>query len=62
MVRGAPGGCEGAAGVGDPTGGELTIPINQGGAMLVDWKVPFERAGFDDIELAVDHWSIITCR
>jgi hypothetical protein len=35
-------------------GDKLTIPINQAGAMLVDWKQPFNRAGFDDMELAVD--------
>jgi len=35
-------------------GSKLTIPINQAGAMLVDWKVPYDRAGFDDLELAVD--------
>ena len=35
-------------------GDKLTIPVNQAGAMLVDWKVPYDRAGFDDLELAVD--------
>jgi hypothetical protein len=45
-------------------GDKLTIPINQAGEMLVDWKVPYARAGFDDLELAVDqaehnHASVI---
>lgn len=35
-------------------GDKLTIPINEAGAMLVDWKVAYDRAGFDDLELAVD--------
>jgi len=35
-------------------GDKLTIPINQAGAMLVDWKQPIDRVGFDDLLLAVD--------
>jgi hypothetical protein len=35
-------------------GDKLTIPVNQSGAMLVDWKQPFDRVGFDDMVLAVD--------
>jgi hypothetical protein len=35
-------------------GDKLTIPINGAGAMLVDWAQPYDRAGFDDLELAVD--------
>ncbi len=35
-------------------GDKLSIPVNQAGAMMVDWSQPFYRAGFDDLELAVD--------
>jgi hypothetical protein len=35
-------------------GDKLTIPVNEAGAMLVDWKQPYDHAGFDDLELAVD--------
>jgi hypothetical protein len=35
-------------------GSDLTIPINKAGAMIVDWKQPVDRAGFDDFELAAD--------
>ena len=35
-------------------GNKLTIPINQAGAMLVDWKQPFDHAGFDDLVLAAN--------
>jgi len=35
-------------------GDKLTIPVNAAGAMLVDWKVNYDRAGFDDLTLAVD--------
>ena len=35
-------------------GDRLTIPVNQAGAMLVDWKQPCDRVGFDDLVLAVD--------
>jgi hypothetical protein len=35
-------------------GDKLTIPINRAGAMLVDWKQPFDRVGFDDMVLAED--------
>jgi hypothetical protein len=35
-------------------GDKLTIPINEAGAMLVDWKQPYDRVGFDDLVLAVD--------
>jgi hypothetical protein len=35
-------------------GEKLTIPVNEAGAMLLDWKQPFERVGFDDLVLAVD--------
>ena len=35
-------------------GDKLTIPINRAGAMLVDWKQPFDRVGFDDLVLAED--------
>jgi hypothetical protein len=35
-------------------GSKLTIPINQAGAMLVDWKQPYDRVGFDDLVLAED--------
>ena len=35
-------------------GKKLTIPINAAGAMLVDWKQPYDRAGFDDLALAVE--------
>lgn len=35
-------------------GDKLTIPVNQAGAMLVDWSQPYDRAGFDDLELAVN--------
>jgi len=33
-------------------GDKLTIPINQAGAMLLDWKQPFDRVAFDDLILA----------
>jgi hypothetical protein len=33
---------------------KLVIPVNQAGAMLVDWKQPYDRVGFDDMVLAVD--------
>jgi len=32
----------------------LAIPINAAGAMLVDWKQPCDRVGFDDLVLAED--------
>jgi hypothetical protein len=35
-------------------GDKLTIPINAAGAMLVDWKQPCDRVGFDDFVLAED--------
>jgi hypothetical protein len=35
-------------------GDKLTIPVNEAGAMLVDWKQPYDRVGFDDMVLAVD--------
>jgi hypothetical protein len=35
-------------------GTALSIPINQAGAMLVDWEQPFDRVGFDDLVLAED--------
>ena len=35
-------------------GDKLTIPVNEAGAMLLDWKQPYERVGFDDLVLAVD--------
>jgi hypothetical protein len=35
-------------------GDKLTIPINQTGSMLVDWKQPCDRVGFDDLILAED--------
>lgn len=35
-------------------GSRLTIPVNQAGAMLVDWKQPCDRVGFDDLILAED--------
>jgi len=35
-------------------GKKLTIPVNRAGAMLVDWKQPYDRVGFDDLELAMD--------
>jgi hypothetical protein len=35
-------------------GEKLTIPVNQAGAMLVDWKQPYDRVGFDDLVLAED--------
>jgi hypothetical protein len=35
-------------------GDKLTIPVNEAGAMPVDWKQPYERVGFDDLELSVD--------
>jgi hypothetical protein len=35
-------------------GDKLTVPINRAGAMLVDWKQPYERVGFDDMVLAED--------
>jgi len=35
-------------------GDKLTIPINRAGAMLVDWKQPYDRVGFDDLVLAED--------
>jgi hypothetical protein len=33
---------------------KIAIPVNQAGAMLVDWKQPYDRAGFDDLVLAED--------
>jgi len=38
-------------------GDSLAIPVNQAGAMLVDWQQPYDRAGFDDLELAVDQFE-----
>ena len=35
-------------------GEKLTIPVNRAGAMLVDWTQPYDRAGFDELLLAVD--------
>jgi hypothetical protein len=35
-------------------GDKLTIPVNEAGAMQVDWKQPYDRVGFDDVVLAVD--------
>jgi len=35
-------------------GNKLTIPVDSAGAMLVDWKQPYDRVGFDDLELAMD--------
>jgi len=35
-------------------GDKLTIPINEAGAMLIDWKQPCDRVGFDDLVLAED--------
>jgi CHASE2 domain-containing sensor protein len=35
-------------------GDKLAIPVNQAGAMLVDWEQPFDRVGFDDLVLAED--------
>jgi len=35
-------------------GDKLSIPINEAGSMLVDWKQPFDRVGFDDMVLAED--------
>jgi hypothetical protein len=35
-------------------GNKLSIPVNHSGAMLVDWKQPFDRVGFDDLVLAED--------
>ncbi|HEX4086060.1 MAG TPA: CHASE2 domain-containing protein [Chthoniobacteraceae bacterium] len=35
-------------------GNKLTIPVNDSGAMLVDWRQPYDRAGFDDLVLAQD--------
>jgi len=35
-------------------GDKLTIPVNEAGAMLVDWKQPYNRVGFDDLVLAED--------
>jgi hypothetical protein len=35
-------------------GDKLTIPINEAGAMLVDWKQPCDWVGFDDLVLAED--------
>jgi hypothetical protein len=35
-------------------GNKLSIPINAAGAMRLDWKQPFDRAGFDDLELAAN--------
>ena len=35
-------------------GDKLSIPVNESGAMLVDWKQPYDRAGFDDLVLSVD--------
>ncbi|MGA3170103.1 MAG: hypothetical protein ABSE62_03735 [Chthoniobacteraceae bacterium] len=38
-------------------GDSLAIPVNMAGAMRVDWQQPYDRAGFDDIELAVDQFE-----
>jgi hypothetical protein len=35
-------------------GDKLSIPINQAGAMRVDWQQPVDRVGFDDLVLAED--------
>ena len=35
-------------------GKDLAIPVNRAGAMRVDWKQPYDRAGFDDLELSVE--------
>jgi hypothetical protein len=35
-------------------GNKLSIPVNLSGAMLVDWKQPYDRVGFDDLVLAED--------
>ena len=35
-------------------GNKLAIPVNRAGAMLVDWKQPYDHVGFDDLELAMD--------
>jgi hypothetical protein len=35
-------------------GDKLTIPVNEAGAMLVDWKQPCAHVGFDDLVLAED--------
>ena len=35
-------------------GDKLTVPVDDAGAMLVDWKQPYDRAGYDDLLLAVD--------
>jgi len=33
---------------------KLTIPVNRAGAMMIDWRQPYDRAGFDDLVLAMD--------
>jgi len=35
-------------------GEKLTIPVNQAGAMLLDWKQPYDRVSYDDLELTAD--------
>jgi hypothetical protein len=35
-------------------GDKLSIPVDASGGMLVDWKQPYDRVGFDDMVLAVD--------
>ena len=45
-------GCARAASI--QLGGQGSIPIDRTGAMLIDWKTPYARAGFDDFLLSVE--------